>query len=59
MVQVYFPILKQEDVIGRAGGKVEVLDPVSTNYIDVYCYNSVNDTYTIVENPIYLDSWPK
>lgn len=56
MVQVYFPILKQEDVIGRPGSKVEILDPVSTNYIDVYCYNSVNDTYTIVENPIYLDN---
>lgn len=56
MVQVYFPVLKQDDVIGRAGGKVEILDPVSTNYIDVYCYNSINDTYTIVENPIYLDN---
>lgn len=56
MVQVYFPILKQEDAIGRPGSKVEILDPVSTNYIDVYCYNSVNDTYTIVENPIYLDN---
>lgn len=56
MVQVYFPILKQDDVIGRAGGKVEILDPVSTNYIDVFCYNSINDTYTIVENPIYLDN---
>ena len=43
MVTLYYPIIKQNDVF-VAGGKIEVLDPVSTNYIDVYVYNATNDT---------------
>ena len=54
--QIYFPVLKQSNVYGKAGGKIEILDPVSTNYIDVYVYNATNDTYTVVNNPIYLDA---
>lgn len=54
MVSLYYPIIKQNDVF-VPGGKIEVLDPVSTNYIDVYVYNAVNDTYTVVNNPIYVN----
>ena len=51
---MYYPVIKQNDVF-VAGGKIEVLDPVSTNFIDVYVYNATNDTYTVVNNPIYLN----
>ena len=54
MVTLYYPIIKQNDVF-VACGKIEVLDPVSTNFIDVYVYNATNDTYTVVNNPIYLN----
>ena len=54
MVSLYYPIIKQNDLF-VPGGKIEVLDPVSTNYIDVYVYNAVNDTYTVVNNPIYVN----
>lgn len=54
MESLYFPIIKQNDVF-VAGGKIEVLDPVSTNFIDVYVYNATNDSYTIVNNPIYVN----
>ena len=33
MATVYFPVVKQDDVF-TANGKIEVLDPVSTNLID-------------------------
>ena len=51
---MYFPIINQNDEF-VAKGKIEVLDPVSTNFIDVYTYNSTDDSYTIAPNPIYLN----
>ena len=54
MATLYFPIIKQNDVF-VAKGKIEVLDPVSTNFIEVYTYNATDDSYTIATNPIYLN----
>lgn len=54
MATLYFPIINQNDTF-VANGKIEVLDPVSTNFIDVYTYNSTDDSYTVVNNPIYLN----
>lgn len=54
MATLYFPIINQNDTF-VAKGKIEVLDPVSTNFIDVYTYNATDDSYTVVNNPIYLN----
>ena len=54
MATLYFPIVNQNDKF-VANGKIEVLDPVSTNFIDVYTYNATDDSYTIATNPIYLN----
>lgn len=54
MASLYFPIINQNDTF-VANGKLEALDPVSTNFIDVYTYNSTDDSYTISPNPIYLN----
>ena len=54
MATLYFPIINQNDSF-VANGKIEVLDPVSTNFIDVYTYNATDDSYTVVNNPIYLN----
>lgn len=54
MATLYYPIIKQNDVF-VAKGKIEVLDPVSTNFIEVYTYNATDDSYTVVNNPIYLN----
>ena len=54
MATLYFPIINQNDKF-LAKGKIEVLDPVSTNFIDVYTYNATDDSYTVVNNPIYLN----
>ena len=53
------PIISQHDVfvdidIGPlVNGKVEILDPVSNNFINVYSYT--DDEYVIAANPIILD----
>ena len=54
MASLYFPIINQNDKF-VAKGKIEVLDPISTNHIDVYTYNATDDSYTVVNNPIYLN----
>lgn len=54
MATMYYPIINQNDVF-VAGGKIEVLDPVSTDYIDVYTYDASDDSYTVATNPIYLN----
>ena len=54
MASLYFPIINQNDTF-VAKGKIEVLDPVSTNFTDVYTYNATDDSYTVVNNPIYLN----
>ena len=54
MATLYFPIINQNDKF-VANGKIEVLDPVSTNFIEVYTYNATDDSYTIATNPIYLN----
>lgn len=48
---VYFPVLKQSDKY-IPGGKIDILDPVSTNPIDVFVYNATTDTYVVSTNPI-------
>jgi len=50
---VYFPVLKQSDKY-IPGGKIDILDPVSTNPIDVFVYNATTDTYVVSTNPVYL-----
>lgn len=53
------PIISQHDVfvdidIGPlVNGKVEILDPVSNNFINVYNYT--DDEYVIAANPVILD----
>lgn len=53
------PIISQHDVfvdidIGPlVNGKVEILDPVSNNFINVYSYT--DDEYVIAANPVILD----
>lgn len=54
MATLYFPIINQSEVF-VANGKIEVLDPVSTNFVDIYTYNATDDSYTVVNNPIYLN----
>lgn len=53
------PIITQHDIFvdidlgPLVQGKVEILDPVSTNPINVYTYNE--DEYVIAANPVILD----
>lgn len=55
------PFLKQEDLIldnSRQiipGAKIEVFDPVSNNYVDIYTYDGSNERYTVATNPVYLN----
>ena len=57
---MYIPIINQNDLFvderGKLipGAKIEILDPVSTNPVDVFTCNG--DTYTAAENPVYLDN---
>lgn len=56
------PFLTQKDLVknkdGRLipGGKIEVFDPVTNNHVEIYTYDSVNDTYVTAPNPIYLNN---
>lgn len=56
------PFLTEKDLVrdneGRLipGAKVCVYDPTSNNFVDIYTYDSVNDTYTVSQNPIYLSN---
>jgi len=53
------PIIDQQDVFldinlqPLVNGKVELLDPVSSNLIDVYAYT--DDEYVVTANPVILD----
>lgn len=55
------PFLKQEDLILdnsrliMPGAKIEVYDPVSNDYVDVYTYDGSNERYTVATNPVYLN----
>jgi len=57
----YIPIISEKDLVLdqnkriMPNGKIEILDPVSTNPIDVYTYDSQNNRYVVATNPIYLD----
>jgi hypothetical protein len=57
----YIPIISEKDLVLdqnkriMPNGKIEMLDPVSTNPIDVYTYDSQNNRYVVATNPIYLD----
>lgn len=57
----YIPIISEKDLVLdqnkriMPNGKIEILDPVSTNPIDVFTYDSQNNKYITATNPIYLD----
>ena len=58
---MYIPFLSQEDLILDnnhqiiPGAKIEVYDPISNNYVNVYVYDGSNDKYVVTTNPIYLN----
>lgn len=58
---MYISFLSQDDLIldnNRQiipGAKIEVYDPISNNYVNVYVYDGSNDKYTIAPNPVYLN----
>ena len=57
----YIPFISQDDLVldnqqkRLVGGKIEVLDPISNNPVDVFVYDGSNDDYIVTTNPIYLD----
>lgn len=57
----YIPFISQDDLVldnqqkRLVGGKIEVLDPISNNPVDVFIYDGSNDDYIVSTNPIYLD----
>lgn len=58
---MYISFLNQDDLIldnNRQiipGAKIEVYDPISNNYVNVYTYDGSNERYVIAPNPIYLN----
>lgn len=58
---MYISFLNQDDLIldnNRQiipGAKIEVYDPISNNYVDVYTYDGSNEKYTVAPNPVYLN----
>lgn len=58
---MYISFLSQDDLIldnNRQiipGAKIEVYDPISNNYIDIYTYDGSNEKYTVAPNPVYLN----
>ena len=58
---MYIPFLSQEDLIldnnGKIipGAKIDVFDPISNNYVDIYTYDGSNERYTVATNPVYLN----
>ena len=61
----YIPFISQDDLVldnqqrKIPGAKIEVLDPISNNPVDIFVYDGSNDTYTITTNPIYLDVYSR
>ena len=53
------PIINEQDLFldinmrPLVNGKVEVLDPISNNYLNIYTYT--DDQYTVMANPVILD----
>ena len=58
---MYISFLSQEDIIldnnGKIvpGAKIDVFDPISNNYVDIYTYDGSNERYTVATNPVYLN----
>ena len=58
---MYISFLSQDDLIldnNRQiipGAKIEVYDPISNNYVDIYTYDGSNEKYTAAPNPVYLN----
>ena len=58
----YIPILTQKDLVLDTNGKIipnakiEVLNPISSNPIDVFTYDAQNDRYVAATNPIFLNN---
>ena len=61
----YIPFISQEDLVldnqqkKIPGAKIEVLDPISNNPVDIFVYDGSNDSYTVSTNPIYLDVYSR
>lgn len=61
----YIPFISQDDLVldnqqrKIPGAKIEVLDPISNNPVDIFVYDGSNDNYTITTNPIYLDVYSR
>lgn len=57
----YIPFISQDDLVldnqqrKIPGAKIEVLDPISNNPVDIFVYDGSNDNYIVATNPIYLD----
>ena len=55
---MYISFLNQDDLIldnnGKIipGAKIDVYDPISNNYVDIYTYDGSNELYTIAPNPV-------
>ena len=58
---MYISFLNQDDLIldnnGKIlpGAKIDVYDPISNNYVDIYTYDGSNERYTVAPNPVYLN----
>ena len=58
---MYISFLNQDDLIldnnGKIipGAKIDVYDPISNNYVDIYTYEGSNEKYTVAPNPVYLN----
>lgn len=61
----YIPFISQDDLVldnqqkRLVGGKIEVLDPISNNPVDIFVYDGSNDDYIVTTNPIYLDVYSR
>ena len=58
---IYIPLLTQKDLIVDQNkqimpeAKIDILDPISNNPLDVYTYDGAHDRYVLTVNPIILN----
>lgn len=59
---IYIPLLSQKDLLVDQNkqivpnGKIDILDPISNNPLDVYTYDGAHDRYVLAVNPIILNN---
>lgn len=59
---IYIPLLSQKDLLVDQNkqivpnGKIDILDPISSNPLDVYTYDGAHDRYVLAVNPIILNN---